>query len=214
MKSPDSKNTTNWQQSMDKRNKLVDKLGTLGIEVERPHEMRLKNLELLVNNHRMVVESNKIPQWEYLSYSKIARLAGTKPSTLIARMHSGLTLEESLLKPVRKMSKKTILSPEQIETAKNNGITRKMLYSRINYLDWTVGDAITLQKGTKKKYLERLKKEEANELELNVTKEERRTIRKQRQSKRLALLDKINKLEADKAGNEEIEILERELANV
>jgi len=51
MKSPNSKNTINWQRSIEKRNQLIDKAKSLNIKLDDPHSMKIKHLEDLVNNH-------------------------------------------------------------------------------------------------------------------------------------------------------------------
>lgn len=208
-----AKDRQNWQRSINYRNELISKAESLNIKLHNPQSMKISDLESLVNNHRKTVDAKK-NKWKYLTYSQIARLAGMKPQTLIHRIHTGMTLEEALLKPVQKRNSKTKLTTKQIAIAESNGITRKMISTRIMELDWPVEDAITLPKGTRRASLKAHQVDDEEEKELNMTKEERRALRKEKQSRRLQLLDKINELEVNGASVDEIKSLEMELANV
>ena len=50
MKSPDSKNTLNWQRSMGKRKQLIEKASNLGLILDNPHNMKLEELIQLIDN--------------------------------------------------------------------------------------------------------------------------------------------------------------------
>lgn len=50
MKSPDSKNTLNWQWSMDKRKQLIKRTEIIGLPLGNPHNAKLKDLERYVDN--------------------------------------------------------------------------------------------------------------------------------------------------------------------
>jgi len=200
------KDRTNWQRSMDKRNELVDTLEKLNIHIEKPHEMKMKDLESLVNNHRTTVKRKK---WKYLTFSEIAVITGVNAQTLRSRIRKGMTLEQAIIKPVTERIK---LTKRQVSTAESNGISKKLIFNRVNS-GWKLNDAITLPKGTRRKPDEP-PRVELTERELRTAKQERRELRRHRQAKRIALLDRINYLEETDGDKEQIESLERELAKV
>lgn len=47
------------KQELDKRKKLVQQLRNLGVKVNKPYEMDIKQLEMLVNHHWKTIEAQK-----------------------------------------------------------------------------------------------------------------------------------------------------------
>jgi len=50
--------TRDW--ALKKRNKLISRLEELNVKVNKPHEMNMEQLEMLVNHHWQTVESKKM----------------------------------------------------------------------------------------------------------------------------------------------------------
>ena len=114
-----------------KQTELIKQLNELGVRVNKPHEMRIEQLESLVNHHRKTVEARK-----------------------------------------------TVVSDEQMKTAKSNGLTRQDVIDRVDDLNWDLDDAVRVKKvETKERQRERRKRErmlmiqKLNEMELQGKKE-------------------------------------------
>lgn len=62
---------------LDKREKLVQQLEKLNVKIDKPNEMKLEHLELLVKHHRKTVESkNRKVEQRLMTRSDIARRWG------------------------------------------------------------------------------------------------------------------------------------------
>lgn len=48
MKSPDSKNTINWQRSIQRRKELIEKAKSLNIIIDNPHSMKIDEIDRFI----------------------------------------------------------------------------------------------------------------------------------------------------------------------
>lgn len=215
------KDRQNWQRSIDKRNKLVDELKTLNIHIDRPHEMRMTDLEALVNQHKITVEANKPKRGEYLSYSQMAKLAGISAGTLHSRLFNKWTLERALRVPVQ--SRNISLTAAQETKIKLVGIRRKTVIERIRK-GMSADEAINKPTPSSRR-LSELKDEmeavtTADNLWMkkpNRTARERRDIKNKRNAdrqRRAKLLDEIDRLQSENGSRKKIEELGKLLGGV
>lgn len=104
--------------------------------------------------------------WGWVERKEIAIKNGVSYPTYAARVKSGWDRDKAATTPplrqkdkVRLMneSKKVVLTTNQIEEAKRNGIPYSVAWKRIKLLNWTIFDAITTPVLTRVETLERAK---------------------------------------------------------
>lgn len=98
-------------------------------------------LEQASNKRNIKLVEN--PSGKLETISKIAKDNGFKMGTLLARLNKGMTIEEALNKPVEKLYLYNGFILTLNDWATKTGISRKILYDRIEYQNWSIERALT-----------------------------------------------------------------------
>lgn len=109
-----------------KRGKLVQQLDKLGVKVNKPYEMDVEQLEMLVKCHRVTVESR--PDYVSKEHVKIAETNGLTKEDVVSRVGDlGWDVDNAV------RVKKTETKAEQRERRKQERI---LMIQKLNEMEW------------------------------------------------------------------------------